>query len=229
MQEKRKAPKVLMLLTNPATYDQRPLKEGHSLARRGFDVTILAWDRDLETRSDTAFPDGLKIKRFRLGAGHGTPQLTVPKLLVFYLWSMAQLLAALPDAVHSHDVDTLPVGVAARLLAPRRPKLVYDMHDLPEAFLKFFPLVRWTQSVALAFGARWADIVLVVNDRFVSYLSKLGFDGKKMVVVMNAPPAEGSTGERRSSGIFRVLYYGWLGEARGVRPLVVAVWGPLGV
>lgn len=221
--------RIVMLLTNPATYDQRPLKEGHSLSRSGFDVTILAWDRDRETQSDSVYADGLKIKRFRLEAGHGTPQFTVPKLLVFYVWALIQLMASRADVVHSHDVDTLPVGLAGRVMGVHPPKLVYDMHDLPEAFLKFFPLVRWTQSIALAFGARWADMVLVVNDRFVSYLSKLGFERTKMVVVMNAPPAEGPVARKAEKGVFKVLYYGWLGESRGVKPLVEAVKGLQGV
>ena len=76
--------RIVMLLSNPATFDQRPLKEAHTLARAGWPVTILAWDRELETRSDSVFGDGLVVKRMRVGAGHGTPFLTLPKLLLFY-------------------------------------------------------------------------------------------------------------------------------------------------
>jgi glycosyltransferase involved in cell wall biosynthesis len=217
-----------MLLTNPATYDQRPLKEGHSLARRGFDVTILAWDRDGETRSDTVYPDGLKVKRMRIRAGHGTPYLTLPKLAIFYLWCLAHLLTTRADVVHSHDVDTLPVGVAVRVLAPSRPRLVYDMHDLPEAFLRFFPLLSVSQPLSLALGSRWADRVLVVNERFVSYLAGLGFDRQRMVVVMNTPSEKEQAAKERGVN-FEVLYYGWLGEMRGVRLLVEALKGLRGV
>ena len=217
-----------MLLSNPATFDQRPLKEAHFLSRRGISVTILAWDRELETSSDSAFDDGLVIKRMRLRAGHGTPFLTVPKLLLFYLWCLAHMISG-ADAIHCHDVDTLPAGFAAKALGLGRPKLVYDMHDLPEAFLRFFPLTRTTQAVFLAAARRSASAIVVVNDRFVSYLGRLGFNPSKLVVVMNAPSAEGGRTVKQRGKEFKVLYYGWLGEERGVRLLLEAVQGLPGV
>jgi len=218
-----------MLLTNPATFDQRPLKEAHFLAKAGRGVTILAWDRELETRSDSVFEDGVVIKRMRVGAGHGTPVLTVPKLLLFYLWSIAHLIFADAAAIHCHDVDTLPAGFVAKALRFNRTKLVYDMHDLPEAFLRFFPLTRFTQAAFLASSRRIADVIVVVNDRFVAYLAKLGFPAKMLVVVMNAPPLEEARGPKKPGRGFNVLYYGWLGEERGVRLLVEAVEGLDGV
>jgi glycosyltransferase involved in cell wall biosynthesis len=218
-----------MLLSNPATFDQRPLKEAHSLAVAGRHVTILAWDRELETRSDSVFPDGLVIKRMRLGAGHGTPVFTVPKLLLFYLWCLAHLVSARADAIHCHDVDTLPAGFAAKALKLNRPRLVYDMHDLPEALLRFFPLTGSTQAIFLSSARRLADAILVVNDRFVTHLAKLGFDKSKLVVVMNAPPAASGRKRGRRGRGFNALYYGWLGDERGVRLLVNAVNGLSGV
>jgi len=218
-----------MLLSNPATFDQRPLKEAHSLAKAGREVTILAWDRELETRSDSVFDDGLVIKRMRVGAGHGTPVLTVPKLFVFYLWIMAHLTFMRADAIHCHDVDTLAAGFAAKVWKFNRPRLVYDMHDLPEAFLRFFPLTRLTQAISLASARKLADAILVVNERFATYLGRLGFDKSKLVVVMNAPPSgSGRKPGRRGKG-FNVVYYGYLGEERGVKLVVDAVRGLDGV
>ncbi len=221
--------RIVMLLSNPATFDQRPLKEAHVLAQAGRSVTILAWDRELETRSDSIFGDGLVIKRMRIHAGHGTPVLTVPKLFLFYLWCLSHLLGSRADAIHCHDVDTLAVGFAAKVLKLGRPKLVYDMHDLPEAFLRFFPMTRVTQAAFLASARKLADAVVVVNDRFVTYLGDLGFDVSRLVAVMNAPPSESARKPRRKGEVFNVVYYGWLGEERGVRLLVQAVQGLQGV
>jgi len=219
----------VMLLSNPATFDQRPLKEAHYLCGTGKHVTILAWDREMETASDSVFADGLVIKRLRLRAGHGTPFLTVPKLFLFYGWCLAHLLGMGADAIHCHDVDTLPAGYAAKALGLGRTKLVYDMHDLPEAFLRFFPLTRVTQKVFLSTARSTAAAVVVVNDRFVSHLGRLGFAKSKLVVVMNAPPvASGRKGRGRGKE-FSVLYYGWLGEERGVKLLIEAVRGLEGV
>jgi glycosyltransferase involved in cell wall biosynthesis len=218
-----------MLLSNPATFDQRPLKEAHSLCRAGMQVTILAWDRELETPSDSAYPDGLVIKRMRMKAGHGTPFLTVPKLILFYAWCVAHLAGMAADAIHCHDVDTLPAGYAGRAVKLWRPRLVYDMHDLPEAFLRFFPLTSVTQKIFLSTARSTAALIVVVNDRFVSYLGRLGFPKPKLVVVMNSPPIESGREERPRGEEFNVLYYGWLGEERGVRLLVEAIKGLGGV
>jgi glycosyltransferase involved in cell wall biosynthesis len=218
-----------MVLSNPATFDQRPLKEAHFLARAGWKVTILAWDRELEAPSDSAFDDGLVIKRMRVRAGHGTPFLTAPKLFLFYGWCLAHLLFSGSDAIHCHDVDTLPAGLAAKALRFGRPKLVYDMHDLPEAFLRFFPLTRMTQAVFLAAAKKMADVVVVVNDRFVTYLARIGFARDRLVVVMNSPSLATSRRAKARDGSFRILYYGWLGEERGVKLLVEAVSGLQGV
>lgn len=221
--------RIVMLLTNPATFDQRPLKEAHSLCRAGMQVTILAWDRELETDSDSVFSDGLVIKRMRMKAGHGTPFLTVPKLMLFYAWCVFHLALMAADAIHCHDVDTLPAGFAARAMKIRRPKLVYDMHDLPEAFLRFFPLTTFTQKVFLSTARSAAALTVVVNDRFVSYLGNLGFKASKLAVVMNSPSIGSGRKERGRGKEFNVLYYGWLGEERGVKLLVEAVRGLKGV
>jgi len=221
--------RIVMLLSNPATFDQRPLKEAHSLCRAGKQVTILAWDRELETESDSIFKDGLVIKRMRVRAGHGTPFLTVPKLVLFYAWCVAHLAGLATDAIHCHDVDTLPAGYAAKAVKLWRPKLVYDMHDLPEAFLRFFPLTTVTQKVFLSTARRAAALIVVVNDRFVSYLGRLGFQRSKLVVVMNSPPIGSGRKERPRGEEFNILYYGWLGEERGVKLLVEAVKGLGGV
>lgn len=214
-----------MLLTNPATYDERPLKEARSLASAGYSVTILAWDRDGITKTDSLSSSGVLIKRMRLYAGHGTPKLTVPRLLVFYAWCLSYLAFHPFDALHCHDVDTLPVGLLARALKLGRPKFVYDMHDLPESFLRFFPFTKTTQGIAFDFSKKQADLVIVVSNPFVDYLGSLGFRRDRLVVVMNCPPRSEGRFRTRVRTEFSVIYYGWLGEERGVRPLVEAVEG----
>ncbi len=229
MGKSAKRGRIVMLLSNPGTNDERPLKEARSLTKGGFDVTILAWDREGAAKSDTFLQEGVVIKRMRLYAGHGTPVRTVPKLLIFYAWCLGHLLFRSVDAIHCHDVDTLPAGFAVKVLKLGRPRLVYDMHDLPQAFLRFFPLSRVAEKVFLASSRVLADFVIVVNDRFVDHLGRLGFRRDRMVVVMNSPPAEGGTRRARRPGTFRVLYFGGLSEERGVRLLVDAVEGLDGV
>ncbi|HKT22827.1 MAG TPA: glycosyltransferase [Nitrososphaerales archaeon] len=222
---KRGLRKVFMLLANPATFDQRPLMEAHSLARSGRKVTILAWDRELETERDAVFGDGLVVKRMRLRAGHGTPHLTPPKLLLFYLWCLAHLVFSGADAVHCHDVDTLPAGLASKVARVGRSKLVYDMHDLPEAFLRLLPFGRLTQRIFLSLSRGGADHLVVASDGYVPYLESRGFRRERMTVVLNAPPLRDGREYRRKPGGLKVLYYGALEEERGVRLLVDSISG----
>jgi glycosyltransferase involved in cell wall biosynthesis len=227
--QKERSKTVAMLLSNPATYDQRPLKEAHSLASRGYSVVIFAWDREDTTKRDTNFSDGVEIKRMRLFAGHGTPLLTVPRLFIFYTWCAIHLAASRFAVVHCHDVDTLPVGIWVKTFKVRGSKLVYDMHDLPEVFLRFFPMTKFLQSVFLASSKKLADLVVVVNDGFVEYLVPIGFKKSSLVVVMNAPRLAEGRRRERGPGPLQVLYYGGLEEERGVHLLVEALGGAAGV
>jgi glycosyltransferase involved in cell wall biosynthesis len=221
-EDKSKSRRVVMLLSNPATSDQRPLREAHALAERGIPVTILAWDREGETKVDARFSNGLIIKRMRIRAGHGTPFYTVPRLLIFYVWCLAQLIGLKVDAIHCHDVDTLPAGFVAHALKRGRVKLVYDMHDLPEVFLHFFPFLSWTQKITFAFCRRFVDMVVIVADSSIGYLSQRGFAKSKLTVVTNTPSIQEASSRVRHGRELRIFYYGFLGEERGVGTLLKA-------
>jgi glycosyltransferase involved in cell wall biosynthesis len=220
--------RIVMLLSNSATHDQRPLREGHALSRAGYSVKILAWDRDGDTKRDATYSDGLTVIRMRLRAGHGTPLQTVPRLLIFWAWCIFRLVPLGASAVHCHDVDTLPAGFVARKLGLGK-RLVYDMHDIPEAFLRFFPLTRLLQGAILSASRRLVDIVVVASDAFPSFLRSVGCGGLKTAVVLNSPRLAEGRQPRERRGKFRILYYGGLEEERGVRQLVEAVKGMDGV
>lgn len=218
-----------MLLSNPATNDPRPLKEAHSLAKRGHRVTIFAWDRERATTRDSLFADGVVVKRFRLHAGHGTPVLTLPRLLLFYAWCLVQLSTSHFRVVHCHDVDTLPVGIAAKRTSLGGTKLIYDMHDLPEAFLRFFPRSQALQRFFLAVSRTVADLVIVASEGYVPFLLSSGFQRGKLAVVLNAPYLKDGRRKNKTRPGLRVLYYGGLENERGVKFLVEAASGVQGV
>jgi len=217
-----KVKNVVMLLSNPATSDQRPLREAHALAERGMSVTILAWDRERETKSDTRFSDGLIIKRMRIRAGHGTPIRTVPRLFVFHAWCLAHLIGRKVEAIHCHDVDTLPAGFIGYALKRGRIKLIYDMHDLPEVFLRFFPFLAVTQKIAFAFCRRFVDMIVIVADSSIGYLARRGFARSKMTVVTNTPSLREAVFRTRTTPGLRIFYYGGLVKERGVDTLLKA-------
>src|SRR5437899_251565 len=97
---------VLMLLTNAYDPDPRVRQEALALIGMGFDVRLLAWDRDLKS-PETELMEGVRVERVRLASRHGrgTAQLFFYALLyIRMLWRGWGIPFA---AVHCHDLDTL--------------------------------------------------------------------------------------------------------------------------
>src|SRR6185369_13819424 len=87
---------------------------------------ILAWDRSgkhpkMETR------DGFEIRRCQVRCSFGGGIRQFGKFVLFYLWAFIYLMTHRCDAVHCHDLDTLPVGFLAGIL--KFKEVVYDSHE----------------------------------------------------------------------------------------------------
>jgi glycosyltransferase involved in cell wall biosynthesis len=115
-----------MLLTNAYDPDPRVRQEALSLTRMGCRVRILAWDRDLRGPAVETI-EGVDIERVFVASTHGRGVTQI----LFYMWLYARMfwrgLATPFDAVHCHDLDTLPLGFALGKL--RRKPIVYDAHE----------------------------------------------------------------------------------------------------
>ena len=99
-----------MLLTNAYDPDPRVRQEALALIRMGCHVKILAWDRDLKGPAFECV-EGVEVERasfFRSKHGRGNAQL------FFYAWLYLKMFwkawRSSFDAVHCHDLDTLPLG-----------------------------------------------------------------------------------------------------------------------
>ncbi len=135
--------RVAMILSNAFQPDPRVAREAGGLARAGYELTVVCWDREgslaaHETR------DGYRVERvqhIRTRYGSGPRQ-------IFYtprFWSAAaRSVAALkPAVIHCHDLDTLAAGWwLKRRLGTR---LVYDAHEDYPALMSLYlpsPMVR---------------------------------------------------------------------------------------
>ncbi len=99
-----------------------------SLAAQGYDVTLLAWDRDGGSDAESQAAWG-RIVRYRRACPLNAPLAFALCLPRFWGWCLGQLLAMRGRelVVHAHDLDTLPLAAfAAKLL---RAALVYDCHE----------------------------------------------------------------------------------------------------
>jgi len=228
-----KTKSIAMLQSNPAPFDARALQEAHSLAKRGYRVTILVWDRCQDKTQETPrrrrYSDGVETRTLRLAIPPREPILVVPALFVFYAWCSIQLIVSSFDVLHCHDFDTLLVGFFAKFVKLKSMKLVLDMHDLPESWLWLFPLTNLMQHWVLVFTKDLVDLTIVVNERVISYLGAFGFQREKMVSVMNVPSLTEGRGHERSESGFSLVYSGDLSEERGIPLMVDAIAGLSGI
>ncbi|MDX1983182.1 MAG: glycosyltransferase [Bryobacteraceae bacterium] len=119
-------PSVLMLLTNAYEPDPRVRQEALALTAAGCRVRLLAWDRDLKHPARESM-EGVEVERVFLASRHGRGTTQI----FFYAWLYLKLLyrgwRTRFDAVHCHDLDTLPLGVALGLLKGK--PVIYDAHE----------------------------------------------------------------------------------------------------
>jgi len=117
---------ILMLLTNAYDPDPRVRQEALALIGMGYRVRLLAWDRELKSPAFECM-EGVEVERVFLPSTHGrgTTQL------FFYAWLYFKMLwrgwRTSFDAVHCHDLDTLPLGFLLGKL--KRKPIVYDAHE----------------------------------------------------------------------------------------------------
>ncbi len=215
---------ILMLLSNPAAYDPRPLKEAISLIKNGYNVIFLAWDRE-GNYSKFERSKNLTIKRFKFRARYGHSPKTILGFLFYYFWCIINSFTLDFNFIHCHDADTLFCGYFIKILKRRRVKLIYDMHDHPIIFFEKFPMRHFWIKITLTLAKRYADHIIVVNDGFVNYLLKFGFNKERITVIMNVPRKSPGWVHKgfKNKNKFTIFYYGNIELDRGVLNLIKAV------
>jgi len=171
--QEESAATVLMLLTNAYDPDPRVRQEALALIGMGFDVRLLAWDRDLKS-PETEKMEGVRVERVRLASRHGrgTAQLFFYGLLYLRMfWRGWRTPFA---AVHCHDLDTLPLGFVLGKL--KRKPIVYDAH---ESFLEMFEgrVHPWVLRILMAlenFMLRRVDLLITVGEKLRRYFEERG-------------------------------------------------------
>src|SRR6185312_11314551 len=117
---------ILMLLTNAYDPDPRVRQEALALIGMGCRVRILAWDRDLKSPASQTM-EGVEVERVFLPSKHGRGATQMFFYAGLYLKMLWRGLRTRFDAVHCHDLDTLPLGFALGKL--KRKPIVYDAHE----------------------------------------------------------------------------------------------------
>jgi len=189
--------KIVMTLSNPFKPDPRVYKEARSLVKHGYEVTIIAWDRE-EKYPEEELYEGIKIKRIKLKSEYGNFLDFIFKLPLFYLKALLILLKEDFDIIHTHDFDTALLGAIFKLL--RKKRWVYDIHDIyftrisllkeKDSHSLVHSLLHWWEVIF----AKWADIVIVVtrslggkHGGFKEFYISFGIPPDKIKVIWNTP------------------------------------------
>ena len=116
-----------MIVSNGHGPDPRVQKEAEALVEGGYDVRILAWDRE-SSYSPSETIRGVRIERFQHGRqSYGALFQTWKGLRRFHRFAYQAMRDDPPLVCHSHDQDTCRVGL--RWKSEGRGHFVFDAHD----------------------------------------------------------------------------------------------------
>ncbi|MCJ7506992.1 glycosyltransferase [Candidatus Bathyarchaeota archaeon] len=180
-----------MTLAKSFAHDTRPRLEALALGRGGYDVEVLAWDRDLRMPFK-AMVDGTRTTNVRIFRGVEFRKLKFA--LASIIFQMACFFYALRLCcvgrllIHAHDFNTLLPSAMIKLVFRDRIRLVYDSHEYtPGVYTEWYGYVTGRVAGVLEriFG-RCADAVITVSDPIADYLERTL--GQACTVLWNCPP-----------------------------------------
>jgi len=218
-----------MFVSNPFISDPRVYAEAKSLIQAGYEVTVIAWDREKQNPSRQNL-DGIEVVRLKtrlLPKQHrfGSPLWVGFSLILWQRQAYRQALILNKenplDVIHCHDFDTLAIGI--RLKRKLGLPLIYDAHEIYGYMMtRIFP--RLIANMFLRLEKRLVKKV----DRIINVCEpqKRYFEGitdRPISVVMNCKPLQSLEYQPSDNqGDFTLLYIGSLHQGRAVPMLVQA-------
>lgn len=204
-----------MLVTKALVQDPRVYKEARALVEDGHDVTVVEWARHVPEQPRTEVIDGIQVVRMMNTTMMG--RLGRAVLQNPFWWRMGwrclrRMHGKKPiDAVHCHDLDTLPIGTKAKRRLGTR--LVFDAHEV------FAQMIRHDHPRIVSRAAQWledrllqrVDAVITVN-RALETFYRDRYNGP-VHVVRNCPELPHAESEPED-GPFTLVYVGLLQRDR---------------
>lgn len=225
-----------MILYNNFSSDSRVLREAKSLAKAGFDITILAInDKNLP---EFEIKNNIKIKRVLKMYGPFIRPHLLRKRRSWLIEAAKLVQHEVADVYHSHDFNTLFLGWYAA--SKNKARLIYDSHEYLLGIKKmtkfknlfdriFYPLFLFGWKLHEKFLIKKADVVITVNRVIAQALVKK-YKIKKPYVIMNCEdikPIKTSNILRKKFNISQnkkiILYQGGFAKGRGLFNLIKAM------
>lgn len=207
---------VFLRSKSPAGIEPRLAKEASTLARAGYEVHAVLWDRTCSFPAEET-REGVHIHRYHLEAPEGDPRLAMV-LPHWWLHAARRTASLRPDVVHAVDFDTgWPARVTSRLVGA---KLVYDIFDYYSEMVtaELPPFLRRYLARAERRVIASADLVVLPDLHREAQFG--GVRPKKLVEIMNVPDDRRISAE--PSRDFTIFYGGMIARDRGLMDLMVA-------
>jgi glycosyltransferase involved in cell wall biosynthesis len=219
---------VLMFVSNAFVSDPRVYAEARSLVGAGYEVTVVAWDREKQNPPEQNW-DGIRVVRLRTGLpvryGFASRLWHAFNLLLWQRQAYRQALILNRenrfDVIHCHDLDTLHIGI--RLKRRLGLPLIYDAHEI-YGYVIARTCPGWTARIFLWWEKRLlkrVDKIINVCEPQKKYFNSI--TEKPISVIMNCKPLQTTEYQPANTGKnFTLLYIGTLHQGRALPMLVQA-------
>jgi glycosyltransferase involved in cell wall biosynthesis len=174
--------KVINILFNDFTNDNRVLKESVSLIKGGFDVELVATRFD-KTLPKSEMKEGIKIVRLKVGS------FTFLPLNLFLFWTRIVKNYRKEMIFHGNDLYALPPAYIIKKIFNKDAKIIYDCHEHEtEAGIYIGkPLLKFFAKMFERLMIYSADAVITVSESIAEdYVDIYGISKPKLV--LNCPP-----------------------------------------
>ena len=216
---------VVLIRSNPVLPDPPVEKMADTLLEMGYAVTIVAWDRNSDTDTQTVRSEHCHVVRFGAAASYGAGAKSFGALVRFQwkLWNWLRKNRGNYDIVHAFDLDTGFVACAASGLW--RKKFIYHILDFyadshcNRSWSR--KLVAWVERAVLD----RADSVIICTEKRREQLGAC--KQTQIAVIHNTPPECGFETENMTlqgdGQRSRIAYVGTLQGGRGIEQMLAAI------
>lgn len=221
---------VCIIRSNPVNPDSRVEKEAKSLKNEGYNVQILAWDREAnyKAKKNVIKLNGVEIPITRIGckASYGDGMKNIVPYLKFQL-SMRLWLKKNSkniDVVHACDFDTafFSIGVAKA----KKKIFIFDIFDFicskPVNYIQ--KIIRMLQIQII----NHADGTIICTEDRINQIK--GSRPKKIAIVHNSPEDRNIINQEKKSGkLVTVVYVGILQDYRLLKEITEVIKNKPGI
>ncbi|TRZ52825.1 MAG: glycosyltransferase [Dehalococcoidia bacterium] len=160
---------ITFIRTNQvALGDPRLAKQVKALVDYGYNVTILAWDRELEQKP-LEILEGALIKNFRLKAPSGKLRI-IFYYPIFWIWVLLNTFLMRLYVIHACNLDAGVIGYFCKKLSICQ-KFVFDIFDgfaLPMATMNFIEL--WLPTKVFEYQGYGKPIICISGGEAARYV-----------------------------------------------------------